>query len=314
MNKLTYEERVKIEAFHKIGFSANKIAIELGKHRSSIARELSRNSVNGLYKATYATKTSKARRKGCGKQKLTEDHWTQIRVLLQSKWSPEQISGWLKANPHFGFTVSHQTIYEYIKINQQKGGDLHQSLRRGGKPYRNKKIYRGTIKDRISIEQRPEIVNRRLRVGDWEVDSVIGKLHQSALVTLVERYSRYTVIIKVDSKEAELVAYAIIARAKELNFPLHTITGDNGTEFSAHQKISTELDIDFYFTHPYSSWEKGTNENTNGLIRQYFPKGTDFNKISEDAIKLVENELNNRPRKCLNYKRPNDVLKRVQHR
>lgn len=309
MNKLTYEERVKIEAFHTAGFSANKIAMELGKHRSSIAREIDRNSIDGVYKAIYANATSKARRKACGKEKLTEDNWTQIRVLLKSKWSPEQISGWLKDNPQFGFSVSYQTIYNYIADNQLNGGDLYQSLRRGGRSYKNKKIYRGTIKNRVSIEQRPEIVNNRLRIGDWEVDSVIGKLHQSALVTLVERYSRYTVIIKVDSKEAELVAYAIIERAKELNFPLHTITGDNGTEFSAHQEISKQLDIDFYFTHPYSSWEKGTNENTNGLIRQYFPKGTDFNKITLDTIQLVENELNNRPRKCLNYKRPADILK-----
>ena len=311
MNKLTYEERVKIEALYKAGFSANKIAIEIGKHRSSIAREINRNAVNGIYSANHATQASKTRREVCGKEKLTEDNWTQLRVLIQSKWSPEQISGWLKNNPHFGFRISYQTIYNYIKANQLNGGDLYQSLRRGGRPYRNKKIYRGSIKNRISIEQRPEIVNSRLRIGDWEVDSVIGKLHQSALVTLVERYSRYTVIIKVTSKEAELVAHAIIERGKELNVPLHTITGDNGTEFSAHQKISKQLGIDFYFTHPYSSWEKGTNENTNGLIRQYFPKGTDFNKIGADSIKLVENELNNRPRKCLNFKRPKDFLKAI---
>ena len=143
-------------------------------------------------------------------------------------------------------------------------------------------------------------------------NSVIGKLNKSSLVTLVERVSRYTVIIRVNSKEAEVVAKAIIERAKALNLPLKTITGDNGTEFADHKRIAEKLGIDFYFTHPYSSWEKGTNENTNGLIRQYFPKGTDFNHISEEAVSLVENELNNRPRKCLNFKKPADILAQIR--
>lgn len=309
MSKLTHEDRIKIEALNNAGLSASKIANELGKHRSTITREIARNTKDGEYVANYASNISKCRRSACGKSKLTEDNWTQINVLIQTEWSPEQISGWLKANPEFGFQISHQWIYNHIRENRANGGILHQSLRRQGKPYKNKKIYRGTIKDRVSIELRPEVVNKRLRIGDWEVDSVIGRMHQSALVTLVERSSRYTSIIKVNSKEAEVVADAIIKRANELELPLHTITGDNGTEFSNHKTIAKQLGIDFYFTHPYSSWEKGTNENTNGLIRQYFPKGTDFNSISEDMIKLVENKLNNRPRKCLNFKRPSDFLK-----
>ena len=309
MSKLTCEDRIKIEALHKAGLSASKIGIELGKHRSTITRELSRNTHDGLYKANKASSMSKSRRSVCGKRKLTEDNWTQIRVLIQTEWSPEQISGWLKVHPEFGFKVSHQRIYNYINENRKHGGILHESLRRQGKPYKAKKVYRGSIKDRVSIELRPEIVNKRLRVGDWGVDSVIGKMHQSALVTLVERISRYTSIIKVNSKEAEIVSEAIIKRANEIDLPIHTITGDNGTEFANHKRISEQLGIDFYFTHPYSSWEKGTNENTNGLLRQYFPKGTDFNSISEDTIKLVENKLNNRPRKCLNFKRPSDFLK-----
>lgn len=309
MSKLTHEDRIKIEALHTAGLSASKIANELGKHRSSITRELARNTQDGVYRADKASNITKSRRRSCGKSKLTEDNWTQVRVLIQTEWSPEQISGWLKDNPEFGFQISHQWVYNYIKENRSSGGLLHESLRRQGKHYKNKKVYRGSIKDRVSIELRPEIVNKRLRVGDWEVDSVIGKMHQSSLVTLVERSSRYTSIIKVNSKEAEIVANAIIKRANKLNLTIHTITGDNGTEFANHKTISKQLGIDFYFTHPYSSWEKGTNENTNGLIRQYFPKGTDFNNISEDMIELVENKLNNRPRKCLNFKRPSDILK-----
>ena len=310
MGKLTLQDRLKIETLHQAGFKANQIAKELGKHKSSISRELSRNSVDGIYKHDNAQLLTKKRKVSCGRKKLTEDNWTYVRSLLYLKWSPEQISGWLKSNPGIGFYVSDQWIYEYIRSNQEIGGDLYAQLRREGRPYRNGKFrpYKGKIKDRISIEERPEVVNKRIRIGDWEVDSVIGRLNKSSLVTLVERLSRYTVIIRVNSKEADVVAKAIIDRAKLLNLPLKTITGDNGTEFADHKKIADKLGIDFYFTHPYSSWEKGTNENTNGLIRQYFPKGTDFNHISDEAISIVEHELNNRPRKCLDFQKPAEIL------
>ena len=310
MGKLTHEDRCKIETLYKAGVNASKIAQQLGRHKSTIIRELERNTLDGVYKYEEANQFAKKRRACGGRPKLTEDNWTFIRILLYLKWSPEQISGWLKENSGVGFYVSDQWIYEYIHRNQAKGGDLYENLRRKGRPYRNGKFrpYRGNIKDRISIEERPEIVDKRLRIGDWEVDSVIGKLNKSSLVTLVERVSRYTIILKVNSKEAQVVAKAIIERAKEMKLKIHTITGDNGTEFAEHHTIAQELDIDFFFTHPYSSWEKGTNENTNGLLRQYFPKGTDFNTISDDAISTVENELNNRPRKCLNYKSPIEIF------
>lgn len=310
MGKLTSEDRCKIEALYSAGVNATKIAQQLGRNKSTISRELSRNSVDGMYQYEEANKLAKKRRSCSGAAKITEDNWTFVRMLLYLKWSPEQISGWLKDNSGVGFYVSDQWIYEYIHKNQVKGGDLYEHLRRAGRPYRNGKFrpYRGSIKDRISIEDRPEIVDKRLRIGDWEVDSVIGKLNKSSLVTLVERVSRYTIILKVNSKEAQVVAKAIIERAKEMKLIMHTITGDNGTEFAEHRHIAQELDIDFFFTHPYSSWEKGTNENTNGLLRQYFPKGTDFNIISDDTINTVESQLNNRPRKCLNYKSPIEIF------
>lgn len=310
MNKLTFEDRLKIEALFKAGLKVNEIAKQLGRHKSTIARELDRNSVNGVYSHTHALMLTKKRRSCGGRIKLTEDHWTYVRVLLYLKWSPEQISGWLKTNPGIGFYISDEWIYDYIRKNRNQGGDLYTQLRRGGRLYNTSKHrpYCGTIKDRVSIEKRPEIVDRRIRIGDWEVDSVIGKLNKSSLLTLVERMSRYTVIIRVNSKEAQIVAQAIVDRAKELNLPVHTMTGDNGTEFANHKQIAEALGIDFYFTHPYASWEKGTNENTNGLLRQYFPKGTDFNEVSDNAIQTVETELNNRPRKCLNYKRPIEIL------
>lgn len=310
MRKLTPEDSCKIDVLNATGINASKIAHQLGRHKSTIRRELSRNSVEGIYKYEEANKLANKRRACGGTPKITEDNWTFVRMLLYLKWSPEQISGWLKENSGVGFYVSDQWVYEYIHSNQNKGGDLYEHLRRKGRPYRNGKFrpYRGSIKDRMSIEERPEIVDKRLRIGDWEVDSVIGKLNKSSLVTLVERLSRYTIILKVNSKEAQVVAKAIIARAKAMNLIIHTMTGDNGTEFAEHRQIAQELEIDFFFTHPYSSWEKGTNENTNGLLRQYFPKGTDFNTMSDDVISHVENELNNRPRKCLYYKSPIEIF------
>jgi len=205
VGKLTHEERCKIEVLHKAGVNAATIATQIGRHKSTVSRELERNSVDGIYQYNQATLLAKTRRSTCGgRSKLTEENWTYVRVLLYMKWSPEQISGWLKANPGIGFYVSDQWIYEYIRKNQFNGGDLYESLRRKGRPYRTGKFrpYRGKIKDRIAIDERPEIVEKRIRIGDWEVDSVIGKLNKSSLVTLVERVSRYTAILRVNSKEA----------------------------------------------------------------------------------------------------------------
>lgn len=314
MSELQVTERLQIETLLKTGLKPAGIAKELGRNRSTISREIIRNtSENGVYCHDFAQKKRNQRRFDAKESILTEDNWTTVRVFIQQKWSPEQISGWLKMNPNYGFYVSDQWIYEYINRDKHHGGSLYTHLRRAGKPYKRggKKVYRGKIKDRIEITARNEIINKRLRLGDWEVDSVIGKLHKSSIVTIVERVSRYTAIIKVNSKEADIVSTAIIKRMKADQNPLFSITGDNGTEFANHKCISESLGIDFYFTHPYSSWEKGTNENTNGLIRQYFPKGTDFNNISEAMLKKVEIALNSRPRKCLEYKTPVEVLKSV---
>jgi len=284
MSELQVSERLQIETLLKAGHKPGFIAKKLGRNRSTISIEISRNtSEDGIYCHNFAQKTRNQRRFDAKESILTHDDWTTARVFIQQKWSPTQISGWLKTNPSYGFYVSDQWIYEYINPDRSYGGTLYKHLRRAGKPYKKggPRTYRGKIKGRIDITHRPEIINKRQRIGDWEVDSVIGRIHQSSIVTIVERVSRYTVIIKVDSKEADVAAQAIIQRMKSDQVPLFSITGDNGTEFSNHKYISESLGIDFYFTHPYSSWEKGTNESTNGLIRQYFPKGTDFNDISE---------------------------------
>jgi IS30 family transposase len=311
MSHLQRTERIQIEALLNAGKSPAEISQQLERPDSTISREIKRNTRDGKYCHSTAQKCTDERRRNSKQSILTEDNWTEVRSLLQQKWSPEQISGWLRTNPKIGFYVSDQWIYEYINTDRENGGLLYQHLRRGGKPYKigGKRAYRGKIKNRVDITARPDIINNRLRLGDWEVDSVIGRMNQSSIVTIVERVSRYTAIIKVSSKEADTVSQAIINRMATTTIPLHSMTGDNGTEFSDHQQIAEQLGIDFYFTHPYSSWEKGTNENTNGLIRQYFPKGTDFGIISETMLSEVEAALNNRPRKCLNYKTPRQVVK-----
>lgn len=294
MHKLSKIERCQIETLHAIGKQATDIAKQLGRSVSTITREISRNSVEGKYTFELADVAAKSRRGQHNKSKISSDNWTYVRTLLRQKWSPEQIDGWLKRHVAVGFTMSRESIYQYIKEDRDGGGDLYLNLRRAGKAYNygRFKQYRGKIKGRIDITHRPDIVNKRLRIGDWEVDSVIGSLHKSSIVTLVERVSRYTSIIKVDSKEADGVADAIVDKCKKAKLLIKTITGDNGLEFSAHDKIAKQLGIDFYFTHPYCSWEKGTNENTNGLIRQYFPKGTDFNLISQKMIDKVGYQYN----------------------
>ena len=246
MKKLTRDERCEISALYKAGKIPSKIAQQLNRSISTITRELLRNSIDGEYNFIAANEVATKRRGKHNNPKITSDNWTYVRSLIRQKWSPHQVDKWLKGHPEVGFTVSRETIYQYVKEDREKDGDLYLSLRRVGKPYRHGRFkeYRGKIKDRVDITQRPDIVNKRLRIGDWEVDSVIGCMNQSSIVTLVERLSRYTTIIKVNSKEAVGVAEAIVNRCKANNLPVKTITGDNGLEFAEHVYIAKELGID----------------------------------------------------------------------
>lgn len=315
MTHLSINERLQIETLINVGTKPAQIANQLNRSKSCITREIKRNSIEGKYFHNEAQKLTFTRREKANHSILTQDNWTTVRSFIKQRWSPEQVSGWLKTHPELGFYVSDQWIYNYIYADRAQGGDLYTYLRRAGKPYKKggKQQYRGKIKDRIDISARPDIINKRLRVGDWEVDSVIGRMNKSSIVTIVERVTRYTSIIKVDSKESEHVCSSIVKNMGATSLPIYSMTGDNGTEFSAHKKISEGLHIDFYFTHPYSSWEKGTNENTNGLIRQYFPKGTEFDTISESMLNQVQTALNNRPRKCLGYKTPAQAMSNWVH-
>jgi len=225
-------------------------------------------------------------------------------------WSPEQVSGWLLEENDI--LISHESIYQHIWQDKREGGTLHSHLRRQGKKYQsrgnNGKTSRGAIKNPVSIDERPDIVDKKGRFGDWEIDTVIGKNHQGALVTLVERKTLYTAIFRVCGKTAELVTNATIKLLQPFKNLSYSITADYGKEFAFHERISKMLDIDFYFAHPYCSWERGLNENTNGLIRQYFPKQTNSKNITNKSVEEVMEKLNNRPRKTLGYKTPQEML------
>lgn len=234
--------------------------------------------------------------------------WTKVELLLQMDWSPQQISGRLMAEE--GIRISHEHIYQYIYADKRAGGDLYRHLRCKKKRRKRYGSYdrRGVIRNRVSIDERPEVVGERSRVGDWEGDTVIGKNHKGALVTLVERKSLYTLIGAVACKTAAAVGAAIVAGLTPHKDRVHTLTYDNGKELAEHEQIAKALGVDIYFAHPYSSWERGVNENTNGLIRQYFPKGRELTAISKEEIAHATDRLNHRPRKTLGFRSPYEVF------
>jgi len=231
-----------------------------------------------------------------------------VEEKVRQDWSPEQISGWLKRSQ--AIQISHEWIYQHILADQQADGKLYTHLRQHGKRRKRYGMYdrRGNLPNRVSIEERPEVVQRRERLGDWEIDTLVGKGQRGALVSLVERKSRYTLLQPVTHRLANLVADATISLLQPFTDLVHTITGDNGKEFAEHVRIAETLQAHFYFAHPYSAWERGTNENTNGLVRQYFPKKTDFSKVAQSETQVAVDKLNQRPRKCLDFKSPFEVF------
>lgn len=304
--QLTPEKRYGLKAYMQAGFSISQISKELMVHKTTLYRELKRNTGGRGYRPKQANIKALERRH-CSRKKsyLTKDLVIRIVYLLRLDLSPEQISGYLKKNHNID--ISHETIYQYVLKDKAKGGDLYKHLRHSSK--KRKKRYgsrdkRGQIPNRMTIDRRPEIVDSKERIGDWEADTVIGKNHKGALVTVVERKTKFTCIRYVPNKSADLVAKALIDMLRPYQDQVLTITKDNGKEFTYHEKVSQALDAQIYFAHPYHSWERGLNENTNGLIRQYFPKNYSFDRITKDDVILVQNRLNMRPRKTLNFKTP----------
>jgi IS30 family transposase len=307
--QLTSEQRYQISALKRMGHSQAEIAKELEVHKSTISRELSRNTGERGYRPKQANeKACERRARGVPKPRILAGTWEVVEEKLRQDWSPEQVSGWLEKRQ--GIRISHEWIYQHILADQQAGGDLSIHLRQHGKRRKRYGKYdrRGKLPNRISIEERPLLVEQRQRLGDWEIDTLVGKGHRGALVSLVERKSRYTLLQPVTQRLADLVADATVSLLQPFPDLVHTITGDNGKEFAEHVRIAEALKANFYFAHPYSAWERGTNENTNGLVRQYFPKKTDFSRVGVAATKLAMEKLNQRPRKCLDFKSPFEVF------
>ena len=299
--QLTREQRYQLSALLKMGHSQTEIAEVIGMHKSTISRELGRNRGQRGYRPKQAHNMAKERRKKPA-PRIQVETWELIESKLRDDWSPEQISGRLKRDKDI--QVSHESIYLYILADKRAGGDLHKHLRCQNKRRKRYGSYdrRGKLPNRVSIDERPGIVDRRQRIGDWEVDTIIGKGHYQAIVTLTERKSRFALLRKVDRRKAELVGEAVIDLLQPVADRAHTITADNGKEFSEHERIAKELDIDFFFAHPYAAWERGANENMNGLVRQYIPKNRDFASVTDDELLQIINKLNHRPRKCLDFK------------
>lgn len=306
--QLTSPERYQIYALKQAGHSKTEIAGLLKRNKSTIGRELKRNRGLRGYRPKQAQSMTDNRRKKKVQARIATEVWVWVERLFREDWSPEQISGWLTIEKDMH--ISHEWIYQYVYQDKRQGGDLHKHLR--CQKTRRKRYgsndRRGQIHGRVSIDKRPKIVELRSRIGDWEADTVIGKPGGAVLVTLAERKSRLSIIALAPDKTALSAKSAILASLQPIAAQVHTITYDNGKEFAHHLEIANVLKAEGFFAHPYHSWERGLNENTNGLIRQYLPKRTDFHSLTQQDIQDIMDKLNNRPRKCLGFKTPNQVF------
>lgn len=305
--QLTQDQRYQLYALKKMGHSRSEIAVVIKVHPATVGRELRRNTGRRGYRPAQAQALAIARRQKA-QPIITAKQWALVAKLLRQDWSPEQISGRLKKEQRL--CLSHEWIYQYILKDKRAGGDLYRHLRcqkqrrkRYGTPN-----WRGKLPNSRSIETRPAIVQTRKRLGDWEADTLTGQKHQQAIVTLTERKSRFTLLAKVTHRTANAVHHQVVRLLSPLTSKALTLTSDNGKEFANHLQIAENLNLKYYFAHPYAAWERGTNENTNGLLRQYFPKQQDFQTISSRQIQRAMLRLNLRPRKCLRYKTPFEVL------
>ena len=316
---LTPEEREIILVLYSYHCNIQYIANCIDRDRSTIYRELKRNTIHKYYSATAAQAAYEHRRLKCRPKKKLSDPETYEEVkklFLDHQWSPEEISGRIALEKP-ELSVSYTTIYRGIysglfNAELADGSDgirsAKRKLRHKGKTRRrsNQAEKRGKIIISHDIDERPQAANDRSRIGDWEGDTVIGKRDGQCLVTLADRMSRFLLCRKAENKDSNYVTDVMINCLN--GQPLHTITPDRGKEFARHADVSAVLNnVQFYFPQPGKPWQRGTNENTNGLLREYFPKGTDLSKYSDDYIQSKVDELNKRPRKCLGYLTPYEV-------
>lgn len=314
MSHLSYEQRYTIEVLLKAKTKQSEIARIIAVNKSVVCREIQRNcdERNLEYKAGLAHRKYKGRLKKKPKfTKLTPELLAVIIDLIEEDYSPEQICGVLKKKGQA--FVSHETIYKLIWENKKKKGTLHTHLRRKGRRYRKRgsgKDSRGQIIGRVGIEKRPKEAETRLVFGHLEVDTIIGKNHKGAVITLNDRASGMLWMRKVKTKDSESVRLKLSQMLDEIKPYIKSITGDNGKEFSEHQYITDEY-CDFFFANPYSPWERGSNENLNGLVRQYIPKSADLSAYSDQQILDIQNKINNRPRKRFCYENPIFVMEKL---
>ncbi|MCQ1061414.1 IS30 family transposase, partial [Photobacterium sp. ZSDE20] len=287
--QLTEGRRYQISALLELGISVSDIAKRVKCHRATIYRELKRNRTSGRYCPEQAEASTMSRRKSARKYRIPRERIEFIKLLLGIDWSPEQIANVLTSA---GAPVSHEWIYQHIALDKRTGGKLYRHLRQGHKRYRKgQRVKAPTIKHAVSIDERPSVVDSRERFGDWEIDTVLGKHGTGAIVTILERKSRFYLAKKVASKSAVEVTKATIKMLMPYKHLVHTITADNGHEFAGHQTIAEALKAKLYFAHPYSSWERGANENANGLLRQYVKKGTDLRTVTDEDIELAQSRI-----------------------
>ena len=309
--QLAHDERCQIKALLSRGDSLRTIARQLNRSPSTISREIARNSGQRGYRHRQAQDKAESRRREASSvpRKLGAELWEHIRGLLEEGWSPEQVEGRLKLLGEE--TVGREWIYQKIREDRKAGGDLYRCLRRRGRKPNwrgGRHAGRGHIPGRVDIAERPAIVEEKSRIGDWELDTIIGAGHRGALLSSVDRASKYTILELLEGKSAAPVTEALLRRMGPFRERVHTLTADNGKEFASHAEVAAGLGAGFYFARPYHSWERGLNETANGLVRQYFPKGTDLTRITAEQARQVENRLNHRPRKALGYRTPFEVF------
>lgn len=312
---LTLEERDVIQKMKDQGFSNAEIARELGRDRSTIGREIERNNRPYGYISHLAQKSYRARRLLTKPRPKRDDKklMTKVRSKLKLTWSPEQISNRLRMDSRGKINISHDTIYQWIWEDKAQGGKLFSFLRQSNRKRRKrygKLQKKGQIPGRVFIDDRPQIVDSRKRFGDWEADTIQSAGKNSNIATFVERKSRFLLAVKLNEKskgalnDAARKAFRIIPKKIR-----KTMTVDNGKEFAGFKELEKKVSLDIYFAHPYHAWERGANENMNGLLRQFFPKKKSFRRVPQSKIDRVVELINNRPRKCLNYRTPSEVLR-----
>lgn len=305
---LNQNERYQIYALKESGKNITEIAAQLKRSKSTISREIRRGQTNKRSKynpeIALSVAQSSKRKSGESRQVISHDLWPEIKACLQQSWSPEQIAGRLKQQNIC--QISHNAIYRYI-YNHYKS--LKSLLRHKGKRYKpHPKRGKSLIPDRVDISKRPEIVEKKSRIGDFEADTIVSYHNQGALVTLVDRASKYCFIGKVEAKNKLNVTNKIIEMLGSISDKIHTITYDNGSEFTGHMLINDALKTDSFFATPYHSWERGLNEHTNGLIREFIPKDQDLSTITQSQCDKIQFLLNNRPRKVLQFKTPAELF------